>query len=331
MRQLLIYLGAFGSIVVVGMGGYVYLEGLHWFDALYLTITTMSTVGYGDVAPHTQGGRVFTIFLIIGGVGGSLFVLTQLFQAVVQGELKNMLGRRGMQKKIDKLAGHVIVCGAGRVGDVVADRFRQDGQSFIVLDRDEAICRKLAEQGVLTLEGDATRDAVLLAAGVERARGVIAALPHDADNVYVTLTARSLNPDPRLSIVARADRPEAVDKLKRAGATTVISPETMGGRQMATAMTKPTIVDLMENVFYNQEIHLDIAEIKVEPNSELVGTSLAVCGIKQDYDSLVVGIQRTGKLITNITPTEMICGGDVLVVIGYRENLKKLALRGAIQ
>lgn len=329
IRQLLLYMAIFGGFMLAGTSGYMYLEGMHWSDALYLTVTTMSTVGYGDIVPRTTAGRIFTILLIIGGVGGSLFVLTQLFQAVVQGELKNILGRRGMQRKIDNLNGHVIVCGAGRVGDVVIERLQHEGQPFVVLDREETICRRLGEQGILTMQGDATIDAVMLAAGVERAKGVIAALPHDADNVYVTLTARSLNQTPEFSIVARADRPEAVDKLKRAGATTVVSPETMGGRQMATAMTKPTIVDLMDNVFYNQEIHLDIAEVRVHSDSDLIGTSLAVCGIKQEYDSLIVGIQRSGKLITNIAATEIIQGGDVLVVIGHRENLKHLAQRGS--
>ena len=329
VKQLLIYLGVFGGLLVTGTSGYMYLEGLSWIDALYLTVTTVSTVGYGDIVPRSPSGRAFTICMIIGGVGGSLFVLTQIFQAIVQGELKNILGRRGMQRKIDNLSGHVIVCGAGRVGDVVIERLQQEQQPFVVLDRDETICRELSEQGILTMQGDATIDAVMLAVGVDRAKGVIAALPHDADNVYVTLTARSLNSDPAFAIVARADRPEAVDKMKRAGATTVVSPETMGGRQMATAMTKPAIIDLMDNVFYNQELHLDIAEVRVRPESDLVGTSLAVCGIKEEYDSLIVGIQRSGRLISSIASTEIVQSGDVLIVIGHRDNLKKLAERGA--
>ena len=329
VNQLWIYLLVFGGLLTLGTTGYIFLEGLSPVDALYLTVTTLSTVGYGDIIPRTPMGRIFTILLIIGGVGSSLFVLTQIFQAIVQGELKNILGRRGMQRKIDNLKGHVIVCGAGRVGDVVIERLQQEHQPFVVLDHDESICRRLSENGILTMQGDATIDAVMLAVGVKRARGVIAALPHDAENVYVTLTARSLNQDPAFSIVARADRPEAVDKLKRAGATTVVSPETMGGRQMATAMTKPAIIDLMDNVFYNQELHLDIAEVRVQPDSDLVGTSLAVCGIKEEYDSLIVGIQRSSQLITNISSGEIVQAGDVMIVIGHRDNLKKLTRRGA--
>ncbi len=328
LEQLRTLLGILSGLLAVGTAGYFYIEGLSVMDAFYLTVTTISTVGYGDIAPKTLPGRVFTIVLIIGGVGSSLFVLTQLFMAIVEGELKKIFGRRGMQKRIDNLTGHIIVCGAGRVGDVVIDRLRQEKQPFVVLDRQESICKSLSENGVLTLHGDATIDAVMLAAGVKRARGVIAALPHDAENVYVTLTARSLNSDPGFSIVARADRPEAVDKLKRAGATTVVSPETMGGRQMATAMTKPAIIDLMDNVFYNQELHLDIAEVKVQASSGLLGTSLAVCGIKEEYDSLIVGVQRAGKLITDITTADTIQEGDVLIVIGHRDNLKKLAHGG---
>lgn len=319
----------FGGLLAFGTTGYYFLEGLTLMDALYLTVTTISTVGYGDITPKTIAGRAFTLVLIIGGVGSSFFVLTQLFQAIVEGELKNIFGRRGMQNKIDNLTGHIIVCGAGRVGDVVIERLRQEKQPFVVLDRQESICKTLADNGILTIHGDATIDAVMLSAGVKRAKGVIAALPHDAENVYITLTARSLNSEQDFSIVARADRPEAVDKLKRAGATTVVSPETMGGRQMATAMTKPAIIDLMDNVFYNQELHLDIAEVKVQADSGLVGTSLAVCGIKEEYDSLIVGIQREGKLITDISPVEMVQAGDVLIVIGHRDNLKHLTERGA--
>lgn len=323
-RQLIKSLVIFAGLLATGTIGYMALEGLHFIEALYLTVTTVSTVGYGDIVAKTDAGRLFTVALILGGVGTAFFVFTQVFQVILEGQLRDLFGRRSMQKKIDELKNHVIVCGAGRVGLVVIERLVQEGQPFVVVDNNPDICQLTGEKGCLHLQGDATLDEVLLKAGVKRARGVITAIAHDAENVYVTLTARSLNPDPNFMIVARADRTEAIEKLKKAGATHVISPETMGGRQMATAMTKPAIVDLMDNVFYNEELHLDIAEIRVVPSSPLVGMSLAVCGIKEEFDSLIVGIHRDTKLITNFAGEEMIQEGDILIVIGHREKLSQL-------
>ena len=305
------------------------LEQLSLLDALYLTVTTVSTVGYGDVVAKSDAGRLFTIVLILFGVGSAFYVFTSVFQVVLEGKLRDVLGRRGMQRRIENLSGHIIVCGAGRVGNVVMERLLQDKEPFVVIDQDATIWQSLVDRGLLAIQGDATLDSILLQAGVRKARGIITTISHDAENVYVTLTARNLNPDPAFSIVARANRAEAIEKLKRSGATNVISPEIMGGRQMATAMTKPAIVDLMDNVFYNEELHLDIAEIRVSPSSSLVGTSLAVCGIKEQYDSLIVGIHRQGKLMTHIAAAETIEVGDVLLVIGHRDRLSELQRRAA--
>ena len=305
------------------------LEHLPLIDALYLTVTTVSTVGYGDVVAKTNAGRLFTIALILFGVGSAFYVFTSVFQVVLEGKLRDVLGRRGMQRRIENLSGHVIVCGAGRVGNVVMERLQQEKQPFVVIDQNIELWQGLVDRGILAIHGDATLDSVLLTAGVKKARGIITTIAHDAENVYVTLTARNLNPDPAFSIVARANRSEAIDKLKRSGATNVISPEIMGGRQMATAMTKPAIVDLMDNVFYNEELHLDIAEIRVAANSSLVGTSLAVCGIKEQYDSLIVGIHRNGVLMTHVAATETIEVGDILLVIGHRDRLSELNQQSA--
>lgn len=315
----------FISLLALGTMGFMYLEGLSLLDAVYLTVTTVSTVGYGDVIPVTYYGRIFTLVLILFGVGGAFYVFTSLFQVVLEGKLRDLLGRRGMQRRIENLSGHVIICGAGRVGNVVIDRLLQENEAFVVIDQNPVIWQGLVDKGILAIQGDSTLDSVLLSAGVERAKGIITTISHDAENVYVTLTARNLNRDPAFSIVARANRSEAIEKLKRSGATNVISPEIMGGRQMATAMTKPAIVDLMDNVFYNEELHLDIAEIRILPKSVLVGTSLAVCGIKEQYDSLIVGIQRNGQLMTRVSSAETIQIGDVLLVIGHRDQLSELS------
>lgn len=227
-----------------------------------------------------------------------------------------------MNRRIASLDNHIIVCGAGKVGGNVIQRLLDEGQTFVVIEKDLTLYEKLTEQKVLSVYGDATLDEILLQAGVKRAKGLITALSHDADNVYVTLTGKSLNPE--MSIVARADRAEAEEKLRRAGATTVIFPSVMGGRQMVSAMIKPVIMDFVENLFYNQELHMDIAEVKVHPASPLVGKNFIENDIKGRFDSIVVAIKRDNQLITNPPGTQVINSGDILIVLGQRTTLSKL-------
>lgn len=322
MERLKKILIIFGAILGTGVIGMMVLEKLSFLDALYFAVTTVSTVGYGDIVPRTPGGRVFCIGLIVTGVGMTYYTLTFVIGMAVEGQLKNVLGRRGMDRLIASMEGHIIVCGSGRVGSNVVERLQGEGEKFVVVENDQATYDQMVEMKIPVVHGDATRDEVLLAAGVARAKGVISSLSHDADNVYVTLTAKSLNP--QLKIVARAERAEAAEKLRRAGADTVIFPSVMGGRQMVSAMTKPVIMDFVENVFYNQELHLDIAEIPVGVSSSLVGLSLAASGIKDQFDSIVVAIKRKDKLVTNPDATQLIDAGDIMVVLGHRDALAKL-------
>jgi len=323
--QLLRLKYAFLIVVVVfliGFGGFMAIEDLSPLDSAYLTVATLATVGYGDIHPNTPLGKIFTIFIILVGVGAVYYTLVLVVSMVVEGQMKDFWGKRGMQKQIANLKDHIIVCGSGRVGSNVIERLLHERQSFVVIEKEVALCDQLRTQKVLTVNGDATLDEVLLIAGIERAKGVITALSHDADNVYVTLTAKSLNP--AISIVARADRREAEEKLRRAGATTVIFPSVMGGRQMVSAMTRPVIMDFVENVFYNQELHLDIAEIKVAPESPLVGTTLVASEIKERYDAIIVAMKRGDALLTNPKADAVIHGGDVLIVLGQRCQLSEL-------
>jgi voltage-gated potassium channel len=240
----------------------------------------------------------------------------------VEGRLKDFFGRKGMDRRIAGLKDHIIVCGAGKVGSNVIERLQDEGQDFVVIEKDQLLYERLCEQKVLAIYGDSTLDEVLLVAGVERAKGLITALSHDADNVYVTLTAKNLNQN--MTIVARADRKEAEGKLRSAGATTVIFPSVMGGRQMVSAMTKPVIMDFVENLFYNQELHMDIAEMTVAKNSTLVGKNFIASDIKGRFDSIVVAIKRGDLLLTNPRATEVICAGDIMIVLGQRTTLSKL-------
>lgn len=312
----------FIGIVIVGIIGFMSLEELSFYDAAYFTIVTIATVGFGDIVPKTPAGRIFTCLFIIIGVGMAYYTFTLVISMSIEGRLKDFFGRKGMNRRIASLDNHIIVCGAGKVGGNVIQRLLDEGQTFVVIEKDLTLYEKLTEQKVLSVYGDATLDEILLQAGVKRAKGLITALSHDADNVYVTLTGKSLNPE--MSIVARADRAEAEEKLRRAGATTVIFPSVMGGRQMVSAMIKPVIMDFVENLFYNQELHMDIAEVKVHPASPLVGKNFIENDIKGRFDSIVVAIKRDNQLITNPPGTQVINSGDILIVLGQRTTLSKL-------
>lgn len=321
-QRLKVTIGAFLVVQIIGIIGYMLIENLSFFDALYFTVVTVATVGYGDIVPKTLAGRLFTMALIISGVGMAYYTFTLIISALIEGQLKNVWGRRGMNRRIAAMQNHIIVCGAGRVGTNAMERLLQEDEAYVVIEKNQQMVDGLLEQRIPVIAGDATFDEVLLEAGVSRAKGIITALSHDADNVYVTLTAKSINP--KINIVARAERPEAAEKLKRAGANTVIFPSVMGGRQMAAAMTKPVITDLMENVFYNQELHVDIAQITVLPASPLVGKTLLQSMIKDKYDSIIVAIKRSDRLISNPRAEEMLCAGDIMILLGQRDHLSEL-------
>lgn len=327
LNRLKLSLAVFFAILLVGVLGFSFFEHLSYLDAVYLTVVTMATVGFGDIVPRTPAGKVFTMILIITGFSTAYYTLTLVVSMTIEGHLKNIFGRRGMLRRIANLRDHIIVCGAGKAGSNVVERLLHEHEKFVVVEKDQSLCDRLIEQKVLVLNGDATLDEVLQQAGVAKARGVITALSHDADNVYVALTAKGINP--AVSIVARADRPEAEEKLRRAGVDTVVFPSVMGGRQMVSAMTKPVIMDFVENLFYNQELHMDIAEITIKTGSQLIGLSFAQSNIKQKFDSIVVAIKRGEKLITNPRADEIIQAGDIMIVLGKRDTLNKLNLAAA--
>jgi len=312
----------FIGILIIGIIGFMALENLSFYDAVYFAVVTIATVGFGDIVPKTPAGRMFTCLFIIIGVGMAYYTFTLVISMSIEGRLKDFFGRKGMDRRIASLKNHIIVCGAGKVGGNVIQRLQDEGQAFVVIEKDLLIYEQLCEQKVLTIHGDSTLDEILLAAGVKRAKGLITALSHDADNVYVTLTGKSLNPE--MMIVARADRAEAEEKLRRAGATKVIFPSVMGGRQMVSAMIKPVIMDFVDNLFYNQDLHMDIAEVMVHPASPLVGKNFIENDIKGRFDSIIVAIKRDNKLITNPPGIQVINPGDIMIVLGQRTTLSKL-------
>ncbi len=322
LDSLKVALISFIGVLIVGIIGFMHLENLPFHDAAYFAVVTIATVGFGDIVPKTPVGRLFTCLFIIIGVGLAYYTFMLVISMSIEGRLKDFFGRKSMNRRIASLENHIIVCGAGKVGGNVIGRLQKEGQYFVVIEKDLQLYEQLCEQKVLSIHGDATLDEVLLQAGVKRAKGLITALSHDADNVYVTLTSKSLNPE--MPIVARADRAEAEEKLRRAGATNVIFPSVMGGRQMVSAMLKPVIMDFVENLFYNQELHMDIAEVTVGSASPLVGKSFIQNDIKGRFDSIVVAIKRDNKLITNPPGTQVIYAGDIMIVLGQRATLSKL-------
>lgn len=319
IRHIVLATAVLVAVLAIGITGIRFLEGLSWADALYFVIITLASVGYGDIVPHTTVGRIFTVFFVIVG----FMTIAYAFSIFTALQIKQVWGEARMKKQIAELKEHYIVCGAGRVGEIIVKRLQHDHLPFVVIESNEEMIRKLHGQGVLALLGDATMDDTLLQAGIQRATGIMTALSSDADNVYVTLTARSLNPG--IKIVARAARPEAEEKLKRAGAHSVIFPSVMGARQMLTSMLQPVVTDFMENVMFNKDLHLDIAEIKLAAGSALSGRLLRHSGIKDNFDAIVVAIKRADDFIHNPGPDEVLNPGDVLILLGHRQQLLELA------
>ncbi|RLA86297.1 MAG: potassium channel protein [Deltaproteobacteria bacterium] len=315
-----------GALLSVGVVGYTVIEGWGVFQALYMTVITITTVGYGEVYGLSEKGRVFTIFLIIAGFGIMAYIVTTLTQAIIAGQIRAALGRKKLEKMIKKLKDHYILCGFGRIGSVVAKELAKEEVPFVIVERDPEVIKALEEEGYLFLEGDATDDRVLLEAGIKRAKGLVATVSSDADNLYITLSARSLNP--KLFILSRADDPEAERKLLTAGATKVVSPYIMGASRMANVLLRPNVVDFIELVVQRKHLELQMEEIEVEDDSLFQGKTLKDSGLRDEFGVIVVAIKRAGKeMIFNPSPEAGIERGDILILLGERKNLDRLEKR----
>ena len=310
------------ALLLIGSLGFVWLEGWSFFDALYMTVTTLTTVGYGETHPLTRVGRIYNMVLILAGMGVMFYIVGSLARVVIEGELRTVLGRRKLIKHIKKLKNHYILCGFGRIGEVIARHLKDRGLSLVVVENDPALVDRLEAAGYYFINGDATREEVLLEAGIERAKGLISVLPTDADNVYVVLTARSLNPG--LFIVARGEEPASEKKLLRAGADKVESPHQMGGQKMAQTIMRPTVVTFME-LAMKEGVDWTMEEIAVGQTSSLLGVPLAESGIRQKLDLILVAIKRAdGEMLFNPSHETRILAGDTLIALGLRKNLDAL-------
>lgn len=317
-------------IVVVCLGtlGYTLIEGWNLLDSLYMTVITLATVGYSEVHPLSEAGRIFTIFLIFFGVGILAYAVGSLIQFMVEGRLQQVLGRKKLEKQIGKLRDHYLICGYGRIGSLICREFQARPLPFVVVERDPALCEKLTNEGYLFVAGDATDDEALIAAGIQRARGLITAVTSDTENVYITLTARGLNPD--LFILARAGEEGSEKKLKRAGASKVISPYIIGATRMAQAVLRPSVVDFIEIATAGKNIELQLEEIRVASDSRLVQKTLVTSGVRRDWGIIIVGIKKSdGQMRFNPKPNTLIESGDILITLGERSaifNLGRIAM-----
>ena len=322
--RLRVVLFAVLGALAVGTLAFHVLEGWSILDSLYVTAQTVTTVGFGDLTPATRVGRAFTTVFMMIGVGIVLYALTAGVQSIVHSELLSTYGRA---RKMSKLRDHFIICGAGRVGSHLIRSLRAVDGTFIVLESDPKKVEELSDLGVSVLVRDATLEESLRDAGVEHARGLAACLPDDADNVYVVLTARDLNPN--LHIVARAAEEQAESKLIRAGANRVVAPTIIGGHRMAMALTKPAVGDFLDSVSAN-DLELGFEQVEVQSPSNLIGRKLSETTIRSELDIVVVSIRRNnGKVIFNPSGETRIENGDMLIAIGSAESLRRLnALAG---
>ena len=321
-RKIALWAASLLGILLLGSLGFVWIEGWSFFDALYMTVTTLTTVGYGEVHPLSRVGRIYNMLLILAGMGVMLYIVGSLARVVVEGEIRAALGKRKLLTRIKKLKGHYIICGFGRIGEIIARQLKERGIPLVVVDNDPGNLARLEEAGYSFVVGDATREEVLQEAGIDRASGLVAVVHSDASNVYIVLTARSLNPN--LYIVARAEERGAEQKLKRAGADKVESPYEIGGRKMAHAILRPTVTTFIE-LAMTGGVDLSMEEVTVEPTSPLIGLALKDSGIRRDLDLIVVAIKRAdGEMLYNPAPDTQIQGDDTLVVLGMRQNLEAL-------
>ncbi|MEE8414408.1 MAG: NAD-binding protein [Dehalococcoidales bacterium] len=309
------------AILAAGTTGYAVIEGWSLLDSIYMTVITITTVGYAEVHSLSAGGQVFSIFLIIGGVSGALYTLTGIIEYILEGNIGTTWGRRRMNNKITGLKDHIILCGFGRVGEEIARTFKEEGVTFVIIENRQESITRLEQSGYLYVEGDATRDGVLKEASIERARGLVAALGSDADNTYITLSGRELHPD--LFIEARASGAEAGKKLRSAGANRIVSPTSIGARRMAMLAMRPAVVDFIDTITRNRGPDLLVENVAIGDDSTLAGQTVA--DVRQCSKANVLAInKKTGKLVPNPSGEEKIVAGDSLIIMGTSEQLSSL-------
>ncbi len=327
-RKFIIILVLFLTIVMVGVYGYSSLLGVSFIDALYMTAITISTVGYQEVAEMTDAAKIFTIGIIVSGLGIAGYGLTSLVALFFEGELKDAWRKRRMESRINSLKDHYIVCGAGEVGHTVIEQFLANELPFVVIEKTEVRAQELKEEGVLVIKDDATSEDALRKAHIKEAKAIICSLATDADNVFTVLTARELNKE--IYIIAKAIEKNARSKLKKAGANNTISPNEIGGRRMAAMIIRPSVISFLDIITQADDVILDLEEVQICSNSDLKGLKLREAKIPERTGLIVLAIKKFGdsKIRFNPKSEEVLNEGDTMIVLGRGEQvdiLKKIA------
>jgi voltage-gated potassium channel len=325
-QRVVVVLVALGGIMASGTLGYMLIEGWSAFDALYMTVITLATVGYGEIHPLSTAGRIHTIALILIGFGVVAYGLSTVTAFLVEGQLTDILGKRKMERKIKSLRDHVILAGAGETGKHVAEELLKTATPYVVIERDPTQAATLARVGeVLYVIGDATDSVVLQQARIESARGLITSIPSDKDNLFVILTARELNP--ALRIVSRVIAEESRHKLLKAGADAVVSSNLIGGLRMASEMLRPHVVSFLDAMLREtMGTPMRVEEVQIPPDSPWVGRTLEAVQIREKVGVVVFGLREaaTGKYLFNLAPTFRLGAGDVLIGCADRDQLDSL-------
>ncbi|WP_263367090.1 potassium channel family protein [Edaphobacter bradus] len=327
VRRIILIAGLLCFTVVVGTAGFKLIEGYTWFDGFYMTITTITTVGYQELWPLSHAGRVFNSFLILFGVSAMFLAVGAMTQTIIELELQDRYGERRKRRMINHLHDHIIVCGFGRVGRNACYELQRADAPFVLLDRNEQRVAKAVNAGMLAIVADATQDDSLREAGVTRARGLIAALPSDAENLFIILSAKTLNP--RLTVVTRVSEEEAGEKLRRAGADTVFTPYAMAGRQLADALLRPHVVEFLDFARGDIGPKVTMEEVCVASKGEFTGefTRKTLGQLLESRKSgvIVLAVRKQGGETIFNPPAELeISAGDFLIVMGERSSLQKL-------
>lgn len=323
VRRLKISVAVLLLLLTLGTSGYMIVEGWRFLDALYMTVITLATVGFKEVHDLSDHGKLFTMVLIVFGVSTLGYMVSSVAQLMFEGQIQRIIGRKKVEKKIFALHDHYIICGFGRIGSMICRELAANGVPFVIVEHNTEVLERFENDQYLWMKGDATQDDTLVRAGIQKAKGLVSVVTSDSENVYITLTARGLNPD--LHILARSGEEGTELKLKRAGANKVVSPYAIGGMRMAQSILRPNVMDFIEIATASEHLDLQMEEISIPSDSDFGGHTLVSTGFRKETGVIIVGIKKSqGHMIFNPSPQAAIDVGDTLIVLGDPASVGKL-------